>query len=168
MDRVVRTHDPLLAKLLKNLSNFDKLRSLFKPIIPSITSMCLKSDDIHIQAAMLGILGNISLKDFSYFSVLKQYTIIQFLSRHLNIHDEMVLDSVLATNTLCSDENCADYMAKYGLIDVLCALCMEAKYDEELLTQILFTIYNFCMYESSREFVMRQSSLFDFSSLWFC
>ncbi|KAL9658655.1 hypothetical protein ABK040_006191 [Willaertia magna] len=85
LERLVRTRDSLLGKMIRNISQHVALAPQFKPYINELIGMCTKAETDELLVELLGIVGN--MQQFkggvSFAQLLKQYDFINFIYSYL-------------------------------------------------------------------------------------
>lgn len=123
MDRLVKTHDPLLCKMMRNISQHDKLKPLFKKNIADLCLMATRTDNPDLLVESLGILGNLDLSDVNVPILIKQYTLVEFVYKHMvpgYSEDDIVLEVIIFLGSLILNDEVASLIAKSPIIRALC------------------------------------------------
>jgi len=151
--RLLRHRDPLLCKLIRNISQHEPLKPLFVHIVPDVASTARQCEQADLLVELLGILGNVNLPEISFARILVEYDLISFLQHHLQpgrSEDDIILEIVIFIGTAANDPECADILAQSKLVGNLYELMTEKQEDDEMVLQITYTFYNFIRWEQTR------------------
>lgn len=160
--RVHQTFDPLLIKLLRNVSQQPSQVPLFKKFLHELVGMTLKAPSHEFLVESIAILANITLSDVLYSELISQHGLLDFVSTHLQpgfADDDIVLECVQLLGTLAIDPKAAPMLAHERLIRNLFALLNEKIEDLDIVVHIVFTIFKFLLHKESREAIMRHANL---------
>ncbi|KAG2373968.1 hypothetical protein C9374_011633 [Naegleria lovaniensis] len=176
MDRLVRTRDQHLAKMVRNISQHPQLGPQFKPYVNDILGMCSIAETDDLLVELLGILGNMSnSKSFSFAQSFRQYDIVTFLFNLLkkgtktrttivnaltNVQgdkdDDILLEAIILLGNAISDEETAVLIAKSPIILTLCNIFIEKQEDDEIVLQTMYAFYKMLLFNATREGLMSQ------------
>ena len=163
MKRFSKTHDPLLLKMIRNISIHDgSVKELFLEHVDMLASMVVHdgcSEDLLVET--LGILGNITIPQFDYEKLLNDYDLLLWMNDHLlpdAADDDLVLQVVVLLGTLLVDETCAEQVARSGIVQNLIELLKAKQEDDEIVLQIVFVFYKLVYHEATRGLVLGQTT----------
>lgn len=162
MERLVRTQDPLLAKLIRNLSQFERIKPLYQPFVPSIVALATKASQPDFLVEMLGVFGNMTFSNYAFEGLFKQYNLIPFLQGHLQIgmnEDDIILETIICVGVVVSNEDSAYIVSESNLVKMICELFVEKQDDDEIALQILYTFFKFVTFKSTRESLLKQKQI---------
>lgn len=70
LSRLFQTKDPLLAKMLRNISQHDgETKHKFAEFVSDIAALARQTEDPNLLVELLGILGNMTLTDIPFAQV---------------------------------------------------------------------------------------------------
>lgn len=163
MKRFAKTHDPLLLKMIRNISMHDgPVKELFLEHVDVLASMIVHdgcSEDLLVET--LGILGNITIPQFDYEKLLTDYDLLLWMNDHLlpdAADDDLVLQVVVLLGTVLVDESCAEQVARSGIVQNLIELLKAKQEDDEIVLQIVFVFYKLVYHEATRGLVLGQTT----------
>ena len=162
--RVHQTFDPLLIKLLRNISGHPEQQGLFKKFLHELVGMTLKSPSHEFLVESLAILANIALPDVLYSELVLQHGLLDFLMTHLQpgfADDDLVLECVQLLGTLALDPRAAPLLAHGHLIRALTQLLSDKIEDLDIVVHIVFTLFKFLLHRETREAIMLHQHLTD-------
>lgn len=156
------SQDNLLAKLLRGISDHEKLRPLFRKHVPDLISLMVTSTSPEFLVEILGIVGNFTYRDVSFLRMFEKFNLVDFFQEHLShgvSEDDIVLGVVIALGTLVNDEETASMVAQSMLIGGLCDLFVEKQEDDEFVLQILYTMFRMLVFKSTRTVVLEHRQI---------
>ncbi|EFC44901.1 hypothetical protein NAEGRDRAFT_79669 [Naegleria gruberi] len=176
LERLVRTRDPFLAKMIRNISQHTQLAIQFKPFVNDILGICSKAENDELVVELLGMLGNMSNSNVISFSQLfKQFDLVAFLFNFLkkgvktrsslvnsltNVEgdkdDDILLESIILLGNAISDDESAALVANSPMIITLCNIFIEKQEDDEIVLQTMYTFYKMLLFGPTREGLMSQ------------
>ena len=162
--RVHQTFDPLLIKLLRNISSHPEHHHAFKKYMHELVGMTLKAPTHDFLLESLAILANITLPDISYSELISQHGLLEFLMTHLQVgfaDDDIVLECVQLLGTLAIDPRAASMLAHGHLIRALTQLLTDKIEDLDIVVHIVFTLFKFLLHRETREAIMLHQHLTD-------
>lgn len=111
MKKAVKSQDPLILKMMRNLSTFDGPNKLeFLDHIDQIAAAVVESPDEDYMVEALGILGQLAIPDFNFEKLLSDYDMLDWMNERLlpaAADDDVVLLVVILLGTVLADESCA-------------------------------------------------------------
>uniref|UniRef100_K3X421 Kinesin-associated protein 3 n=1 Tax=Globisporangium ultimum (strain ATCC 200006 / CBS 805.95 / DAOM BR144) TaxID=431595 RepID=K3X421_GLOUD len=159
--RVLRTRDPLLMKVIRNVSLWSynlqedlasekmyKYRGMWAPFIVSFIELCLNTDNHDFSIEVLGTLANMTPGDLPakapWDRLVTDHSLIPFLNKLLVpgfSQDDMILEVVLFVSALALEPKCAPLLSASRLIRTFHSLFQEKQHDNELTLQLLYAFY---------------------------
>lgn len=97
------------------------------------------------------------LLQFNFHQLVVEYDLLDFIIEQLlpaAADDDIVLQVITVIGTILSDEDCADQVARSGIVQNLMELLAARQEDDEMVLQIVFVFYKLLFYESSRKIIM--------------
>uniref|UniRef100_A0A8V5HGJ5 Uncharacterized protein n=1 Tax=Melopsittacus undulatus TaxID=13146 RepID=A0A8V5HGJ5_MELUD len=130
MKRALKFKDPLLMKMIRNISQHDgPTKSLFIDYVGDLAAQISNDEEEEFVIECLGTLANLTLPDLDWELVLKEYKLVPYLKDKLkpgSAEDDLVLEVVIMIGTVSMDDSCAALLAKSGIIPALIELLNEA------------------------------------------
>lgn len=153
--RVHQTFDPLLIKLIRNISQFaaPKERQMFVKHLHELVGMATATTSQAFLLEVFGTLANICLPDVMYSELIIQHGLLEFMMKHLVpgfSEDDVVLEVLMLIGTLARDPKSAIMLGNARLIRILYELLNEKAEDVEIVLQLLYTTYKLLLHEPSR------------------
>lgn len=169
--RVLRTRDPLLMKVIRNISLWSytlqedlvsdkmyKYRGMWAPFVVPFLEFCVKTDNHDFSIEVLGTLANMTPSDLpakaSWDRLVADHSLIPFLSKLLVpgfSQDDMVLEVVLFVSALALEPKCAPLISASRLIRTFHSLFQEKQHDNELTLQLLYAFYRLLRHPETLE-----------------
>ena len=170
MARVTVTRDPLLMKVMRNLSGSSKgtedasLKMMFLNWMDELVAMCLESAQGHTDLLVecLGTLGNLTLPSLDFAKLLTTYQLTEFIYRLLlpsMAEDDVALECVIFIGTIASDEGIGSLLASSRIIHALVDLLIEKMDDDDFALQLLFTLSQLIQLKETREILLHGTQL---------
>ncbi|KAJ3276056.1 Kinesin-associated protein 3 [Terramyces sp. JEL0728] len=140
LKRALKTRDPLLFKMLRNVSEHGDLsiKMRFLDAIDEMMELLLNSsDNPDLLVEILGILGNLTIPDFDWGKLAASYNLLDFLaavitktlrgtgekseniSQGVEENDDILLQCIIALGTMANDENIAPMIAQTNILKIL-------------------------------------------------
>ncbi|KAJ2999415.1 Kinesin-associated protein 3 [Globomyces sp. JEL0801] len=157
MKRAVKTRDPLLFKMLRNISEHNdiNIKLRFLDFIDDMMHLMLNSmDNPELLVEILAILGNLTIAEFDFGKLASTYDLLSFLTNlmvklihpdqntdsgekpvgeGIDENDDILLQCIILLGTMSLDENMAPMVAKTPifklLIDAMMGNVSDAIYD---------------------------------------
>lgn len=159
--RVFRTRDPLLMKVIRNISQWSytlqeelvsektyKYRGMWAPFIVPFIELCHNVDNHDFSIEVLATLANMTPSDLpsktSWDRLVVDHALIPLLNKFLVpgfSQDDMILVVVLFVSALALEPQCAPLLSSSRLIRTLHSLFQEKQHDSELTLQLLYAFY---------------------------
>ncbi|XP_069120818.1 kinesin-associated protein 3-like isoform X1 [Argopecten irradians] len=164
MKRAFKFKDPLLMKMIRNISQHDgPTKNLFIDYISDLAEATLNSDDDDFALEALGILGNLTIPDLDYELILREYNLVPWIKEKLmpdssrSAEDDIVLQVIILVGTVCNDDACAKMLAEANIIQCLIELLNAKQEDDEMVCQIVYVFYQMIFHESTREVIIKDT-----------
>ncbi|KAJ0402145.1 hypothetical protein P43SY_000460 [Pythium insidiosum] len=159
--RVVRTRDPLLMKVIRNISQWTytlqedlvsdkmyKYRGMWAPFVVPLLELLLGTENHDFAIEVLGTLANLTPSDLpakaSWDRLVADHNLVPFLQKLLVpgfSQDDMLLEVVLFVSALALEPKCAPLIASSRLLRAFHSLFQEKQHDNELTLQLLYAFY---------------------------
>mmetsp|Transcript_10146 Transcript_10146/g.17438 ORF Transcript_10146/g.17438 Transcript_10146/m.17438 type:complete len:799 (-) Transcript_10146:291-2687(-) len=161
--RGLQTEDPLLWKVIRNISQQDtQMKLKFKPFLQHLIHIIKDPETTNeLLVEVLGSLGNLNIPQFDPFYLVKEHSLMDFLAAHLvpgEVEDDIVLEVVIFIGTLCS-ESTAALIVQAGLVEKLFQLMSDKKEDDEMVLQISFCFHKLLTFQPTREALLRYTQV---------
>lgn len=159
--RVFRTRDPLLMKVIRNISLWTytlqedlvsdkmyKYRGMWAPFVVPLLELCVATDNHDFMIEALATLANLTPNDLpqkaSWDRLVADHGVLPFLCKLLVpgfSQDDMLLEVVLFVSALALEPRCAPLLASSRILRTFHALFQEKQHDNELTLQLLYAFY---------------------------
>ncbi len=167
LNRLFQSKDPLLAKMLRNLSQHDgPVKMRLAEFVGDIAALTRQTQNPDLLVELLGILGNMTMSDTDqkvpFSRMLIDYDMINFLHTHLApgaSEDDIMLEIIIFIGTCVSDPNCAPIFANSQLVAVLYDLMADKQEDDEMVLQITYTFFRCLQHESTRDVLLNHTQV---------
>ncbi|XP_066913808.1 kinesin-associated protein 3-like [Clytia hemisphaerica] len=161
MRRAIKFKDPLLMKMLRNISQHDgPTKSEFVNYISDLANIIKNFQEEEFVVECVGILGNLNIPELEYAMMLKEYDLLNFIKSKIVpgvTEDDLVLEVIIMTGTIASDEGCASLLAESGIIHDLIELLKEKQVDDELVLQIVYVFYQMVFHQATRNVIVKET-----------
>ncbi|GAB4815647.1 hypothetical protein N2152v2_002693 [Parachlorella kessleri] len=155
LQRGLQGRDPLLWKVLRNISQHDSIAVKVKfagsmPAIVKLLVECETTPDMFLE--VLGCLANLDIPGYDYEALLTTTHLHEVLGRHATAAatpDDVLLEVVMATGVLCTDATAA-LLVEAGLVDALYGMMLQRMEDEEFVLQTAATSHALLSAAASR------------------
>ncbi|WAR31213.1 KIFA3-like protein [Mya arenaria] len=155
MKRAFKFRDPLLMKMIRNISEHDgPTKNLFIDYISDLAEAVLNTEEEDFSLECLGVFGNLTIPDLDYELILKEYELIPWIKHKLQrggAEDDWMLQVIILVGTVCNDDISARMLAETNIIQSLIELLNEKQEDDEMVCQIVYVFYQMIFHESTRE-----------------
>jgi hypothetical protein len=161
MRRALKTKDSLLLKMLRVVSQHEgATKSLFVPYVSDLAGIVRTAADEELVVECLGILGNLSLPELDFESLVTEFELIPFINEKLMpgaAEDDLILEVVVLVGTIARDEGCATLLAKSGIIQNLILLLNSKQEDDEVVLQIVYVFYQMIFHKDTRDVIVKST-----------
>ncbi|XP_074655810.1 kinesin-associated protein 3-like isoform X2 [Tubulanus polymorphus] len=161
MKRVFKFRDPLLMKMIRNLSQHDgQTKMLFLDYISDLAQYIKDGDDEEFTIECVGTLANLTFNDIDYALLLKEYDLVPWIKQKLEpgaVEDDLMLEVIILVGTVCNDDECAKMLSESGIIQCLIELLNAKQEDDEVVCQIVYVFYQMIFHESTREVIIKET-----------
>ncbi|CAI8055976.1 Kinesin-associated protein 3 [Geodia barretti] len=163
MRRALNTGDPLLLKMLRNISlHSGAIKKPFLGYIPDLVEMMKRGTGEEEEGAVeaAGILGNLNIPDLDFGKIVHDMQLLPFLTgklKDLSLNDDMLLELVVLCGTFSQDESCAVLLVDAGLPQLLITCLKERQEEDELVLQIVYVFYYLVLHQATRQTVLSTS-----------
>lgn len=175
MDRMMTTRDPLLMKIIRNLSlwsfnsqqsleNADlqyKYRGLWSPHIKNLCRLAVDADNHDLLVEVLGTLANLTILDLpmnqGWSKLLGDYNIMSLITKLLvpgMAQNDILLEVVMIIAAAASDTHSSRMLVSNNIIGLLHQVWKDKASDVEILLQLLFCFFKFFQQECCQEEAM--------------
>ncbi|UYV83315.1 KIFAP3 [Cordylochernes scorpioides] len=146
MRRAFRFKDPLLMKMIRNISKHDgPIKELFVDHVNNLGCSLHESDeDEHEEfiAECLGVLGNLNIPNLNFEKLFRKYSMTSWLKARLNIYceDELLFNILSFLATAFVDEGAALLLQEEGIVNSILDLLNAKQEDDDMVLQIVYLI----------------------------
>ncbi|XP_012268345.2 kinesin-associated protein 3 isoform X1 [Athalia rosae] len=158
--RAFRTQDPLIMKMIRNISQHDSTKESFVEFVGDFATALTQSDSQDFVLEIVGVLGNLTLPDLDYSQILRRCNLIPWIRNNLvpgKAQDDLVLEVVIFLGTAACDEMCARLMCKADILLSLVELLKAKQEDDEIVLQIIYVFYQIAKHDSTRDYLIRET-----------
>ncbi|XP_075793101.1 kinesin-associated protein 3 isoform X5 [Pelodiscus sinensis] len=161
MKRALKFKDPLLMKMIRNISQHDEpTKNLFIDYVGDLAAQISNDEEEEFVIECLGTLANLTLPDLDWELVLKEYKLVPYLKDKLkpgSAEDDLVLEVVIMIGTVSMDDSCAAMLAKSGIIPALIELLNAQQEDDEFVCQIIYVFYQMVFHQATRDVIIKET-----------
>ena len=160
--RILDSKDPLLMKLLRNISQHDELKPLFKNFLDEFARAAVKAESGEFLVEVLGTLGNLNIEEFQFAKLVKRHALLEFLCACLEkeaAEDDIVLEVIILIGTLATDPKVAPLVSESDVIKGLCDTIIAKQNDDEIILQTFYTFYKLMLHESTRRVLLENTDV---------
>lgn len=175
MDRMMTTKDPLLMKIIRNISQWSlqsqqaldapelnyKHRGLWSPHIKNLCRLAVDAENHELLVEVLGTLANLTSLDIpgnlGWAKLLGDYNLLSLVSKLLvpgMAQNDVLLEVIMLISTAASDNATCSLLASSNIIGLLYQVWKDKSSDVEILLQLIFCFYKFFQQESSQDEAM--------------
>merc|ERR1712232_1077572 len=173
MLRVLKTRDPLLCKVIRNISaHSDVMEHMWEVMQDESVRMSKWMNEFVYMAhggidtpdlllEVLGTLANMTLPEIPW-AELCEVGLVDLLHRLLVpsfSEDDVVLECVMLIGNISQSREAAQHIAGSRLPSMLADLLLEKRDDEEIVLQLLFTFRCLLLFEEIREVILQDTEL---------
>ncbi|XP_065647919.1 kinesin-associated protein 3 isoform X4 [Hydra vulgaris] len=159
--RAMKFKDTLLMKMIRNISQHDGVtKKEFINYISDLANMIKNVNNEAFVVECVGILGNLNMPEMQYSMMLKEYDLLNYILSKLspgNAEDDLVLEVIILTGTIASDEGCATMLATSGIIHSLIELLRAKQEDDEVVLQIVYVFYQLAFHQATRNVIIKET-----------
>lgn len=176
--RVERTRDPLLMKVVRNLSlwTFNVVEDLADPDVEylqrglwsrhvtQILGFATDTESHDLLVEVLGCLGNLTRHDLMRGATWKKYVdefnLVGYLSKLLvpgMAQHDIVLEAIIFTGVLAKDREAADVVASSSLARSLEEVWRDKSDDAEIILQLLYTFQHLLKHRETHDEILYNS-----------
>uniref|UniRef100_A0A672I0P0 Kinesin associated protein 3 n=1 Tax=Salarias fasciatus TaxID=181472 RepID=A0A672I0P0_SALFA len=161
MRRALKTKDPLLMKVIRNISQHDGATKLrFIDHVGDLAAEVGSEGEEDWVLECLGTLANLTVPDLDWKLVLEEYHLLPYLKDRLkpgSAEDDLLLEVVLLIGTASTDEACAAMLAESGVIPALIELLNAKQEDHEFVCHIFYIFYQMVSHQATRDVIIRET-----------
>ncbi len=160
--RVHQTHDSLLIKLLRSISEHQPFKNLFLRYLHELVGVTVKAQSQDFMVEALGVLANLNTPEAKFSEVMVQHGLVEFLMKHMVpgfAEDDVVLQVVMLVGTLATDLKAGPVLANTRLIRMIYDVLNEKTEDVDMVLQLVYTVYKLLLLPQPRELIIRHDML---------
>ncbi|ENN77365.1 kinesin-associated protein 3 [Dendroctonus ponderosae] len=158
--RAFTFEDPILMKLIHNISNNVYICSSFIEFVGDIAKAIVRSKNLDFVTECIGILSNLHLPDLDWAEIFKHFGMADWIIHTISMNNtdpELVLQVIVLLGTAGADENCAHVLCESGIIITLIDLLKTHQEDDEIVLQIVYVFYTTLWHESNVEYIITKT-----------
>ncbi|KAJ3386385.1 Kinesin-associated protein 3 [Entophlyctis sp. JEL0112] len=141
---------------------------------------------------VVGILANLNIADFDFVKLSQSYSLLDLVQKKLAYavatvsgstkisnksnddsdedsaiarlaeDDDITLEVIMLLGTMAHDENIAPIVARSDTLQLLMDLMIIKEEDDEIVLQIIYCVYHFLLYESTRNILINKTQIVSF------
>ena len=161
MKRALKFKDPLLMKVIRNISQHDgPSKREFITFISDLANLIKTCRQEEFVVECIGILGNLNIPELEYSMMLKEYDMLNYIKSKLvpgSGEDDLMLEVIILTGTIASDESCASMLAQSGIIHDMIELLRAKQEDDEIVLQIVYVFYQMVFHQATRTVIVKET-----------
>jgi len=161
MKRAIKFKDPLLMKMIRNISQHDgPTKREFINFISDLANIIKNYRDEEFVVECVGVLGNLNIPELEYSMMLKEFDMLTYIKSKIipgAAEDDLMLEVIILTGTIASDESCATMLAKSGIIHDLIELLRAKQEDDEVVLQIVYVFYQMVFHQATRNVIVKET-----------
>jgi len=161
MRRALKFKDPLLMKMIRNISQHDgPVKREFINYISDLANIIKNFKDEEFVVECVGVLGNLNIAELEYSMLLKEYDLLNYIKSKITpgaAEDDLMLEVIILTGTIASDEGCASMLAESGIIHDMIELLRAKQEDDEVVLQIVYVFYQMVFHQATRNVIVKQT-----------
>ena len=161
----VRDQDNCTLKLIRNISAHKEIvaRLEFRALMDDLLGCAVQVDNHDVLVEVLGTLANMDSDCCDLEDLVQKYNLLNWLKKFFVpsfVHDDIVLEVVMVVGVIASDGRCAVMIANSGLVQAL-AQMMEDQADDEIVLQLVYTLYCLVRHAETRDVILNELSTED-------
>ena len=158
MQRAFSFQDPLIIKMIRNISQHDGVtKNLFIEFIGDIADAVHRADNEEFVLECVGILGNLTLPDLDFTRILKEFEMIYWMRERIvpnSGEDDLILEIVVFIGTCATDSAAASFLCKCDILPSLIDLLKAKQEDDEIVLQVIYVFHQLCSHKETKKFVL--------------
>jgi len=163
IDRLYRTHDTLLMKLLRSLALHAAAAAQLLQYAPDLMALAQQVDSAELLVELLGIIGALPLHQIGELpELIQKYSFVEFLARHLVpgfTDDDVLLEVVVIAGALARQPQCAQLLSESRVVTSLYSLITEKQEDDEIVLQILYAFFQLLQADLPRQSLLEHTQI---------
>ena len=178
MKRGLRTRDPLVFKLLRNIASHDNmnLKMPYLDYIDELMKIAFKAPP-ELSVEVLGIFSTLTIPDFDWAKLSEHFNLISWMAtslasltkasdsavydgddhRGIIPDDDVVLEIVVLLGNMAHDDGIVPLIFQHNVIPVLMELMLVKEDDDEIILQIIYCVFQFMLHESTRTYLISKT-----------
>nr|XP_032814441.1 kinesin-associated protein 3 isoform X1 [Petromyzon marinus] len=162
MKRALKFRDPMLMKMIRNISQHDgPTKHIFLDFVGDLAGQVRSNGEEEFVLEVVGTLANLTIPDLDFELLATEYQLLPFLHEKLrpggSAEDDMVLEAVILTGTLATDDACATLLAKAGIVPLLIDLLNAKQEDDEMVCQIIYVFHQMIFHQATRDVIVKET-----------
>lgn len=160
--RVFQTHDVLLIKLIRNISDFPQYQQYFETYIHELAGVTVKTSNHDFLVESLATLANINSPGVPFSEMIVQHNMVDFLVKHMVpgfADDDVLLQVIQLMGTMANDFKAGPMLGNARLARMLYDVLNEKNGDVDIILQGVFTIFKLLLQPQSRDAIIKHEML---------
>jgi len=164
--------DPVIMKILKNMSLHLELRVLFQDFTPDLSRAIQEANNQDFVVECIGTLSNLDMPEIDFCRLLTEFDLVPWILtvlrncpkaiafKNISSSDKVLAGALLKLLGTCAvDEECTKMFIQEGILHALIQLVDSQGHNETLKLQGWYALYKICFHEQARRFVMEKTKL---------
>ncbi|BES88591.1 kinesin-associated protein [Nesidiocoris tenuis] len=163
--RTLAYRDPLLMKVLRNLSTHASTKSDFLVFADELLQVLPKCPNDDFLLELTGTLANLPLAKLENLSdIMVEYDILKWIQDGLQPgkEDDFALELIMLISTLSTDEVCGDIFCGNNIVSLLIEILKRKQEDDEIVLQIIYTFYQLVHHHNCRNYLINKTIAIDY------
>ena len=166
IERVFRTHDPLMMKVIRNISFHEtSIKANFADYVVDFVQLAKQCTETELLIEVVGVLGNLTMADSEYSinfaKLIQDFDMLSWLHGQLapgrQLDDGVVLECIVFVGTILHDEDSAPTLASSPICRDLFYIFQEKLDDDEMVLQLTYVFYQMMHYPETRDVLLAQT-----------
>lgn len=167
LGRLKQTYDPLLMKLVRNMSDHPQSAGPLLRYLPDLVSLTVKAPSLKSQnndflVEAFGTLANLHAPQAPYAEILVKTGLAEFILKNLVLglaEDDVLLQVVMLVGSIALHPKGAAMLASQRLARALNEILHEKIDDADIVLQTVYSTYRLLLHPSSREILATHDQL---------
>ncbi|XP_054159708.1 kinesin-associated protein 3-like [Oppia nitens] len=158
------TKDPLLLKLLRNISHHDDpIKMLFIDYHKQLIEIMVNETKEEIIVECLAIISNLTLTQIDWYSLFIEYNLFEWIYERIKVgnttDDDIILQLAIFIGTAVNQRECCLCLMDNKIIQLLIDLLNAKQKDDEIVIQIIYAFYMFVRHSEARDVIVKDSQV---------
>uniref|UniRef100_A0A0A9WXQ8 Kinesin-associated protein 3 n=4 Tax=Lygus hesperus TaxID=30085 RepID=A0A0A9WXQ8_LYGHE len=163
--RALAYRDPLLMKVLRNLSTHESTKSTFLVFAEELLQVLPSCQNDDFLLELTGTLANLPLANLENLSdIIIKHSVLEWIQNGLQPgkEDDFMLELIMLTSSIAADEVCGDIFCGNNIVSALIEILKRKQEDDEMVLQIIYTFYQLVHHHTSRTYLIQKTDAVDY------